>query len=363
MKKYRNTFKYKKQNLKHSKKHFERNLKSKKKKIAKRKASQGLNKLEKLKQHSLNIKHKDYVKIKAPSNFSFIENTEEVSLFIKKLNRQYEGKKKVYILLDGVEKVSYGAIVVLLSIMIKFKTSNIDFNGNFPKNQEAKKIITQSGFFEYLYKNIKEEERYSIHPKTNTIHTHAWKDVDSELGAEIVQNASKTIWGENRRCQGVQRALLELMQNTNNHAKIGIEGEKHWWLSVNHSKEEKKVSFSFIDFGVGVFKSLDNKTNTSKFFGWKEKLAKAFNYTSNVELLKLILEGKMHKTVTNKHFRGKGLPGIREVMKRNQISNLHIITNDVYCNVEKNEYKKISNNFSGTFVYWELNNNNVNCHG
>jgi hypothetical protein len=363
VKKYWTSNKYKIQNSRHAKRELRRRIKSKEKLKKKRRALDGLNQFERRDYHDLNERYKDFIKISAPKDFSFINNTEEVSVFIDKLNRQYEQKNKVFILLENVETVSYGAIVVLLSIMVKFKASNIDFNGNFPSNLEARKIIEQSGFFENLYKRFKDEERYSIHPKSNTIHTHAWKDVDSELGAEIVENASKTIWGESRRCQGVQRALLELMQNTNNHAKIGKEREKHWWLSVNHSKEENKVSFSFVDFGVGVFKSLDNKSEKSKFFGWKEKLAKAFNYSGNVELLKLILEGKLHKTVTNKHFRGKGLPGIREVLKRNQISNLHIITNDVYSNVSKGEYKRISKSFSGTFVYWELTKENSNCHG
>lgn len=363
MKKKQTTSDYKIRNLIHSKRIHKRELISKKKKKIKRKNLQGLSKLEREKQYSLKIKHKDYVKIKAPSNFSFINNREIFSLFIKKLNTQYEKRKKVYIQLDNIETVSYGAIVVLLSIMVKFKVANIGFNGSFPVDYDSKKIITQSGFFEYLYKKIKDEERYSIHPKANTIHTHAWKDVDSELGAKIVEDASLTIWGEKRRCQGVQRALIELMQNTNNHAEIGTEGEKHWWLSVNHIKEEQKVSFSFIDFGVGIFKNLENKPKTSKFFGWKEKLSEVFNYQSNVELLELILDGKMHKTVTNKNYRGKGLPGIKEVMRRNQISNLHIITNDVYCNAETNEYSKLSNSFSGTFVYWELNNQNISCRG
>lgn len=363
MKKHWTSTEYKNKNSQHAKRELKRRLKSKEKLKRKRRALQGLNKVERYNYHQINEKHKDFVKISAPKNFSFINNTDEVSIFIDKLNRQYEQKNKVFILLESVENVSYGAIVVLLSIMVKFKASNIDFDGNFPTNLSARRIIEQSGFFENLFKRFKDEERYAIHPKSNTIHTHAWKDVDSELGAEIVENASKTIWGEARRCQGVQRALLELMQNTNNHAKIGKEGEKHWWLSVNHIKDEKKVTFSFVDFGVGVFKSLDNKTEKSKFFGWKEKLANAFNYSGNVELLKLILEGKLHKTVTDKHFRGKGLPGIKEVFSRNQISNLHIITNDVYSNVSKGEYKRISKSFSGTFVYWELTQENTNCHG
>ena len=354
--------KYKKLHKKISKKKHRRFLDFKKNKKNKRRTYLKLNKYQREKYNQLHFKHKNYIKINAPRIFSFIDNTEGVSKFIEKLSTHFELRNKVFVVLDDIEVVKYDAIVVLLSIMIKFKSENIDFNGSFPKDQNAKFIITQSGFFENLIKRFKNEDRYSINPKANNIHTHAWKDVDAELGNEIIREATQTVWGEERRCQGVQRALLELMQNTNNHSNIGTEGEKHWWLSVNHIEEENKVCFSFVDFGVGVFMSLDNKTDKSKWFDWKPKLAKAFKFSTNLDVFRLILEGKLHSTVTKKHFRGKGLPGIKEVLDRNQISNLHIITNDVFSNVSGNNYKNIKTNFSGTFVYWELLKTNTNCY-
>ena len=65
-------------------------------------------------------------------------------------------------------------------------------------------------------------------------------------------------------------------------------------------------------------------------------------------------------TVTGKHFRGKGLPGIKQVLDREQISNLSIISNNVNANMKNNKYLKLKNQFSGTFVAWELNESNVN---
>ena len=65
---------------------------------------------------------------------------------------------------------------------------------------------------------------------------------------------------------------LELMQNTNNHASLKVFGEKHWWLSVNYDKDNNKVKFSFVDFGMGIFKSLENKNSKSKIYGIIGKL-------------------------------------------------------------------------------------------
>ncbi len=314
------------------------------------------------KDNQFKINNPQFVKVVAPEIFSFIKNTDEVVNFINHLKTLYDNKNKVYVVLENVVEIDHSAIIVLLSIMIKFKAKKIAFNGNLPTNSAASKIVKESGFFENLYKKFEEKESYEIPSNlSNCIHTHASKKVDSMLTSNIIASAAKFIWGETRRCQGVQRALIELMHNTNNHAEIGKPGEKHWWLSVNQHSDSKKVSFSFVDFGVGVFTNLQNKTPDSKFFGWAEKILPIFGPSDNSNLLKLILTGKLHQTVTGEYYRGKGLPGIADVMNRNQISNLHIITNDVFSCPSEDIYRILKKPFSGTFVYWDLGENNESC--
>ena len=75
------------------------------------------------------------------------------------------------------------------------------------------------------------------------------------------------------------------------------------------------------------------------------------------------MDGTLHKTATGKPYHGKGLPGINKARERNQISNLNIITNSVHANLDNNSFQIMSKSFSGTFVYWELNNENLNCYG
>lgn len=306
------------------------------------------------------LHRRNYRNVVAPKKFSFLENPKGIAAFIGDLKRLHSSSKEVFVVMREVDNIDYSAIVVLLSIMVKFKSSGISFDGDFPKNQGAKDILIGSGFFKYLRKSIIEEERYDL-SKNHGIHTHAFKKVDPQLGAKIIEKSSATIWGEARRCQGVQRTILELMQNTNNHADIGRSGEKHWWLSVQHLEDQKKVVFSFVDYGVGIFHSLANKPVTDKFFGWMEKLSGLFSFKNNADILRLILEGSLHKTVTNEYFRGKGLPGIADALKRKQLSRLHIITNDVYANVEMGQFETMTQPFDGTFIYWELGEENVSC--
>ena len=301
---------------------------------------------------------RDYKRIIAPSNFSFIENPVEVIAFINKLREAFDKRKKVFIVLEKITVITYDAIIVLLSIMIRFKSQKIEFNGDFPKDKVANDILKKSGFFQYLYTRFADAPTYDL-TEQNTIHTHASKMVNSELGLEIIETVSKKIWKEKRVYKGFQRTLIELMQNTNNHAVKEGEEEKHWWLSVTIKPEEKRATFAFIDYGVGIFESLNAKPKDHKFADWAAKLKNIFLFTNNAEVLKLILNGELHKTVSRQYYRGKGLPGIKDAMERNQISKLAIITNNVYANVEKDDFKSLNINFAGTFIYWELNDNNI----
>lgn len=357
MKKNRLTLKYKIYNERHSRKLSTRKEYWKDFKRKKNQKSTGKPKRERKKENLFEKDFWSYKTIKAPIQFSLIYNTQETIEFFNTIVELQKTKKKVFIKLDEVNQIDYSAIVALLAIMIDFKTKKIGFNGNFPKNQESNILLVKSGFFQNLLIPFKEEKRYSIiSPNGEGIHTHAFKDVDSKLSSEIIKSATEKIWGESRRCQGVQRVLIELMQNTKDHSNNNIDNGKHWWLSYNYDEKRKIVSFSFIDFGVGIFESLENKPMKDKFYGWLNKLIGRFN--NNADLLKLILNGEFHQTVTGEKFRGKGLPGIAKAVERNQISNLHIITNNVRCDFSNSTYELLKNSFSGTHIYWELNSSN-----
>jgi hypothetical protein len=338
-------------------KSFRRKLRSKFKKKQRNKQLLGVNKQQR-KEQNFKQQFADYKWIKAPQIFSLTQNPEESLAFIAQIEGCFEKKKKVFVNLENVETIAHGAIVVLLSVLVKFKANKIDFNGNFPKNQKSNTNLKKSGFFEYLY-----EKKFQLQDEYNfdkDICTHANKKVDSKLSDEIIKRASYFIWNEERRCTGLQRVFIELMQNTNNHASLTKTGEHHWWATVYYSKEDKKVCFAFIDYGVGILESLANKKTGQKFFGVFQKIKDAFKTDSNADLLKLLLNGEVHKTATGNYFRGKGLPGIFDACKNNKISNLVIISNDAIADYANNKYENLSNKLSGTFVYWELNSNNDN---
>ena len=295
--------------------------------------------------------------VKAPSQMSFVKNTERVINFINKLRSRFWAKQRTFVDLSEVKDLEHDAIVVLLSIMIRFKSNNVEFNGNFPLDRATRETLVTSGYFDELYKGKPaQSDNYSV--SRNFYKLRANRKVNAKQSSRLILDATKTVWGEQRRCQGVQTALIELMQNTNNHAQPNKPGELHCWISTKHYPDQNKVSFTLLDFGIGVFESLKNKPDGNKFFGWETLLGRKHPYKDNSELLSLILKGELHKTVTGHYFRGKGLPVLNELTERKQISDLVIVTNDVRADVPNNKFNVMKNSFHGTFVYWELNTHN-----
>lgn len=339
---------------------FRRKIVSKKKKAVQLRKALGIPKASLSRFKRLKYDYFDYIKIQAPKIFSLVNNEEEVLSFVENIRYCFEHKRKVFVILSYIKEVSDDAILVLLSNMIQFRAHRIDFDGNFPLNRDVSRKIEKSGFFEHLYDKFSKSDMYQIKSIKSSIYTHAQRAVAPDIANSLIEQASKIIWGESRRCPGVQRTFIELMHNTNNHAS-DITGEKHWWVSVNHDKNNRKVCFSFIDFGVGIFRSLDEKEPGDRFYGWKLIFQKIFPWAdTNEKLLKIILEGELHRTVTKDYFRGKGLPGIKNALDNDRLSSLVIISNNVYANVSKNDYHLLKNELIGTFVYWEMNENIVN---
>ncbi len=300
-----------------------------------------------------------YKSVTAPTTFCIKENTEDVIKFVNRLNERLSRRIPTFINLSKVTEISYDAIVVLLSIISQFKRLRIPFNGNFPDDSICRKKLNSSGFFNSLY----EENTvvlYDTSRSKNIIRKHG-KDASGTIAKDLIKICSGNIWGKSCRCQGVYRILIELMQNTYAHANNDAAGTENWWLSVNYDADNNKECFSFVDYGIGVFTSLEHKRAGSKFFGMIDVLKRKFREPSNAKILKLILDGELHRTITGQPYRGKGLPGIKTALERNQISNLYIITNDAYANVCEDNFVTLSNAFDGTFIYWELTHNNIKC--
>lgn len=299
--------------------------------------------------------------INAPDNFSLLNNETETLKFLQKLQECYNKRRKVAVLLDNVKTITTDAILVLLSNMVQFKSARIGFNGTRPKNAIVASKLDASGFYKRLYGYaMRDQDMYTFQKMNNFIYTHGQKTVESSVADDLVKYASETVWGIARRCPGIQTTLVELMHNTHDHAGE-FKGEKHWWLSVEHDDKAKEVTFSFIDFGVGIFRSLANKKRGEPLYGAMDYIIQHFPMaTTEVDRLKLILEGKVVLTQFNEYYRGKGLRKIYIKHQNKQISDFTIISNFASVHASQNDFHAIKNEFVGTFISFKMDKNTYN---
>ena len=287
----------------------------------------------------------------APQVLSMVDNADDTLGFFEKIARAHQKRRPVFVALEQVETLDFDAVPVLISHLTSFREDGIVFRGDYPRNANAHKRLYASGFFKLLkVAHFMPRPAYSLGNAKAGCMTHAQKNVEQGFTKEVIREASIAVWGKERRSNGTQTALIELMQNTNNHA-APRKGEKHWWLTVDHRPAENRAIFTFVDLGVGVFKSLDGST---KWANWRTFFGLLGGGDSNAENLRLILAGELHRTVTKQEFRGKGLPAINRALNQGWISNLRIITNDVYADVSKQVFQTLKHPFTGTLLSWEM---------
>ena len=277
-------------------------------------------------------------------HFSLIHNTDRTLNFFTRLKGNLTARRNTFINFEDVEIITNDAIVVMLSVLAEFVQFRVPISGNYPKNEHVKEILIKSGFFEYV-KGVKPPESFV---GRNKILTENFKDVKSDVTSKLVSDSVETVFGVPGRSQGMQRALIELMGNTFEHATLSDQKEI-WWLSVFHHINEKKVCFAFVDNGLGILKTIKQRPINT--------LLTRLNVRTPKAILKEAMTGELGSRFQIES-RGKGLPSFLTSQDRKSFDNLTVITNDAMGFISENNYVTLTEIFKGTLFYWEFNENN-----
>lgn len=296
---------------------------------------------------------KYFTRRNAPSNFSIIGNYEQVISFCNNLRNDYRRRQKVFVNMEKVTSITNESLGLLVSNMMLFQQSKIEFNGNFPADEKSRLILIKSGFLEQLYPS----QHNTVNRVSSSIYTHAAITSNAELVGAIIDSCSRFLWNESYYYDGVYNALVELMLNTFEHANE-IEGKQKWWLTVTKDEENEKVTFSFLDYGRGIINTLLDVKQKRHISIVRKILFSLGNITNrNADLLKQVLEGALIISEKEKSQYGNGLHSIYTDMHDNLLDNVIIITNNVYADLKNELYQTMNVNFYGTFISLEINKN------
>jgi hypothetical protein len=283
-----------------------------------------------------------FLSVPGPINFSFIDNTEEMLQYLDRLRTYFQTHKRVLVDLADITNLTNDAIVLMLAFTTEQSNiSDCTIRGNYPRDEKLKKIFMESGVFPG-----------TVHSgKRNYIVTKRNKKADGRIADNLIRRSTEALFGFAGRCPGVYRALMEAMANTCYHANPKEKAIETWFLSAYHNQERNLISFAFIDYGVGIFKS-------RKMRDLATLITSSLGFTDNKTILRQILEGKIESS-TKLPYRGKGLPAIYKGLERNYYSNLKIISNNVKADPSNDIYLDLKREFSGTLIYFELNTGNL----
>jgi hypothetical protein len=304
------------------------------------------------------LRRPDRVIITTPKEFSFLDNTNTVIKLINYLEealiRVRIENKELFVDIWHVNNIDYATISALLAVLYRARRNGVRINGNWPKDNDVRKIFSRSGFIYSLFSNDPDAgHKYNINADNQlfTLNIH-----NIAVVSEIRDAVSEFVTGEHRLLGGLYMTLGELMDNAVSHS--GEDGR--WWLSINYDKTHKKVKFVFIDYGVGILTSLANKKEIHRVKVLWDKAVKLFGADAVEEQLKSILTESAGETFNLKGGRGEGIHGIYLAQhERNQLDKLHVISNKAFGDVSNDKYVRLSNDFKGAIYYWEVSNKNV----
>ncbi|MGA7239848.1 MAG: hypothetical protein WBY44_29480 [Bryobacteraceae bacterium] len=282
------------------------------------------------------------VQFYAPAILSLSDHPTECVNFFADLY-SFHKRRNVFVDLSMVTKITPDAIALLVSLVLRIAhRQKVNISGNYPDDLAATEMIRASGFDHYLKSSAPSTAKLkgAILKRDVVLESRQANPQDARRLIDFAAKDDRNIG----RLRGAYENLLECMGNTRQHA-AKTEGTENWWASVFKDNNRGCDCFTFVDMGVGIFESVE--------LNLRLKILSIFNL-GRIEVMQKLLAGEIPSS-TGKHYRGKGLPSIRDsLMIHRALSRLVLVTNDVYVDVEPNRFEKLSRPLNGLLLYWEV---------
>lgn len=282
----------------------------------------------------------------APVNFSFIENTQEVLTYFNQLTEFVNEGQPVNLNIKDITNLTPDTIILVIAKLKEKRSKGIILSGNAPDQPDLHKMFLESGLYNFVRskgtKTVAENNKLWRHSTNN--------QVRGEMAGHAIEVCKKqfAIKGINYNTDNLYNLLVEAMSNTINHAN-DKKFQTNWWLYYYIDESNKVIKYSFIDLGIGIFKSasFDTYRNVMNLF-----------FRGNRLLVKPFLEGKIISSRENDNeISGKGVKQIIGCANLSEFVKFIIITNDIKIDVKTKESEDLSINFDGTLIYFEISYN------
>ncbi len=231
----------------------------------------------------------------------------------------------------------------------RIKKSNCRISGNVPTDTRCKRLLIQSGFFDYVHsKGIPKDRSVRI----LKIEKHSL--VEGPLAKNILLFCMRHLGEENRKqLRDVYRTILELMNNTRDHAYPEDREKLRWYIMAVYDANTTSLTVSFLDTGVGIPATIRRK--------FSEKIRDIMGQVPGISqtapkqnvLIRSALAGDF-RTRTDEGYRGKGLPSIYKCFEGGSVRNLTIVSNQAYLNLASETGYDLVKGLRGSLYSWTM---------
>jgi hypothetical protein len=294
---------------------------------------------------------RDVYTVNAPPVLSMVLNPNGTIEFLAEI---YESARRyhLFINLESVATLTPDAVAVMIATLQEdLVTRSTRVRGNYPLDEQAAAILAQSGFGEHV--SLRAREGMPLKGTIKKVDHRGSRRIESETAKDLVDFALDGDPARRESLKPTYGFLLECMANTWEHAGTvrvrGTPGARHaknWWATAFRHTDLGKSSFTFVDLGVGIFRSVELRRRLQ---AWLQKVG----LLPDKEILRKLLRREIPSS-TGLEYRGRGLPSIYEAAKEGRIRKLVIVANGACGDIETEEYTNLTTPFQGTFVYWEV---------
>jgi hypothetical protein len=286
--------------------------------------------------------------IRMPNIFSVVDNTADTLEIFDQIFEKISSGHKMFLDMRNIEILTPDAPLYMLAIFEYFYLQKfaMDITGNFPKNEQINELLIQSRFFEHV--TLAPELKVPKYDE-NILQIESGIRTDSLVVKEVIKFALRHLGQEiSPKSRTIFRILIEMMDNTVEHAYKVASDRSKWYLMACRDKTNGQIRFAFLDGGLGVPATIRKN--------FKEKVLELFvTITGDINDARLImsaLQGIFRRTRTKLRNRGKGLPNIYKSYNEKFIDNLRIISNVGY--IDKGSEIILKDKFHGTLYTWDF---------
>jgi hypothetical protein len=274
--------------------------------------------------------------IKLPGKFVF--DNRHLNVAVRVVARLSKIRNKIInIDFSKIRQIRKGDLMVLIAQIERLfeKGKTVKITGDVPL------IVSQMWPKKVLHFNERSLEKYKAYKARRIFPLKVVNLVRklSKLGIDKNSPQGTTFY------ERIEAFIMEMIDNAVEH---GIrENNINYWLISEIDENSEQMRMTFVDMGRGIARS-----HRKSGMPWK------YNFSTDSRIVLDSLHGKLQSSTKNPN-RGKGLPTIRDIVKKQLISNFILITNRTAIKYDDEKFipQRVAN-FKGTCYIWTINKQN-----